>query len=250
METPRMTMSKSPAGPLSRTPRAPATIVPLFDRLAAPLPANRSSMYRDRVFTPPGSNHVFIALHAPAREQVRAFLPAARRLLGEHWDDRGAVRHDIVAALVTILDRYVPEYIAATVPTRPPPEGGPNNKNAATVPPVIFSLSDGQTIGLGFPRGHDKVGASPLDPESALVWSRRVTEKGETFLRTRHLDKECAALYDTSWETDMLKPVEDILATILAATEQSRREIFAVIAPDTRADYPRSPLRVDNPRPF
>ncbi|MBU0860046.1 MAG: hypothetical protein KJ667_08915, partial [Alphaproteobacteria bacterium] len=65
--------------------------------------------------------------------------------------------------------------------------------------------------------------------------------------RYRRIDKECEALYDTTRETWMMKPVEEILAAILAATHDSREKILNVVDPAVRKSVPAGPLRIENP---
>lgn len=234
-------------------PQGPqARLLPLFDRKASPVKPGESTLFRNNVFQPPGADYSYIALPAPSAAEYEEFLPVARKLLDQHWQDKGDVKADVLRALVTILNNYVPEYAAAAAMTA-------NTHDAPELmPTVVIGLSDGQTINIGRPRKNGGVLCTSFDRESALSWGYETKESpyglrhgaaATETLRYRRIDKECAALYDTSQETDMMKPVEEILATILAATDLSRTKIFNIVDPAARTSLPRGPLRVQDPRP-
>jgi hypothetical protein len=185
----------------------------------------------------------------PSVETYEDYLPIARRLLDQNWVDTGDVKGDILRAVVTILNRYVPEYAAAAAPENP--EGIPER-----MPQVAIGFSDGQHIGLGRPSAKGGVLCTAFDKSSAFTWAYEPTTKEygispgirEENWHYRRIDKECEALYDTSRETWMMKPVEDIVAGILAATHDSREKILNVVDPAVRHSVPAGPLRIENPR--
>lgn len=205
--------------------------------------------FKDRVYRPAGADHYYIALHSPAPDEVDNYREPARAILNELWTDTGDAAADMLRAVVTALNKYVPEYAAVAAIDNP-------DGVADKMPRVIIALSDGQQIGLGRPRHSHGVIAAPQDDKAGLTWRHwphapdygmtRV-ENSESAASYRRLDSECAALYDTWKEADTHRPIENILATVLAATAETRSRIYSVVPPSARKGLPPGPLRVENP---
>lgn len=227
--------------------RGPATITPLYNR--APRTQVQDLMFTDRVFRPQGSRHVYIALHTPLKQDMEDMRPHARTILDRMYKDTGKPRLDLINAVVKSLYRFIPEYAAAAAPVNE--HGQPDR-----MPQVIISLDDGQHIGIGRPGSDGGILSCANDRESALTWAYMPEKPGPDLVeggnlhayRYRRLDREYEGQYGAGFDDDARRPVETLLATLLAATEDSRMKIFENVYDCDRGKLPRGPMTVDDPR--
>lgn len=208
--------------------------------------AKQDVLFHDRIVkSQRDTTHYVIHMHAPRSGESEKYQPAARRLLEENFKDTGDIKGDLLRTLIPLLIDYVPEY--ARVASHHSHNGG-----YVCMPSVTFSLTDGQMIGIGRPHTEHGVSGVPADRSCALQLNkaahvgssgpRRVEQAPARSIRS--LDAEFESQTVPGFDADRFKPVVQVLATLLAATEEMRSKITAQTDDSTRDQLPNGPLRV------
>ena len=207
--------------------------------------AKKDILFHDRIVKAQRETaHYVVHMHAPRSGESAHYIRAARRLLDEKFADTGDVRGDLLRALIPVLIDYVPEY--ARIASYHSHNGG-----YVCMPSVTFSLTDGQLISVGRPDTEGGVAGVPADRLTALQLNKpaHVGTSGPRPLAQaparsiRNLDSEFLSQTVPGFDADRFKPVVEVLATLLAATDGMRNKIVAMTDPSIRDTMPNGPLR-------
>lgn len=218
-----------------------ASIVPLYADAA-----KKDILFQDRIVKSRAqSADYLIHLHAPRAGAAETYQPAARRLLAESFNDTGDIKGDLLRAFIKQMVDYIPEYARVA-------SAHSHTGPYVHMPSVTFSLTDGQLIAVGRPGSTHGIDGVPANKNTALLWDKptHVNQSGPRRLadaaprRTRHVDAEFQSQTDPGFDSDRFKPVVEVLATLLAATEAVRSKITAQTDEASRPLLPNGPLRV------
>lgn len=208
--------------------------------------ANRDKLFHDRIAKSERAvAHYIVQLHAPRSGESDRYMAAARRLLNETYKDEQDPKGDLLRALIPHLIDYIPEYARAA-------EKHSHNGNYSCMPTVTFCLTDGQIITVGRPHAHIGIEGISGAPESALQVNKpvRVGHSGPRRIHDaparsiRSIDGEFESQTTPDFDTDRFRPVAQVLATLLAATEDMRVKIQEVVGAVPRESMRNGPLRI------
>lgn len=218
-----------------------ASIVPLYADAA-----KKDILFQDRIVkSRVDTAHYIVHLQAPRAGEAEKYQPAARRLLSEGFNDTGDIKGDLLRAFIKQMIDYIPEYARVAA-------GHSHTGPYVHMPSVTFSLTDGQMIAVGRPGSANGIDGVPANKNTALLWDKPayVNQSGPRRLadaaprRARQVDAEFQSQTDPGFDSDRFKPVVEVLATLLAATEGVRSKITAQTDEASRSLLPNGPLRV------
>lgn len=205
----------------------------------------RTPLFGGRIAKTAGEPHYIVQMHAPRSGESEKYIPAARRLLAETYEDTGDHKGDLMRALIPHLIDYIPEYAKAA-------EQHSRNGRYSCMPAVTFCLTDGQMVAVGRPDGAQGIKGPAVNPDCALQWNKpsRAGHGRPTSLTAmpprviRNLDAEFASQCDPGFDTDRFRPVVQVLALLLAAAEPLRSKILESTQGENLDQLPNGPLRV------